>query len=111
MTRRECEEVLDIADMYLHLQQSFERLEDRTGIEEWKVTFPGFDGNYETKQLAYFRYLRYDDNRFTNLPSGDDRYNSHHPTLDRSRGMLAVWQDMDRLKVLTREEILRVVEA
>lgn len=37
--------VIDILDMFSILQDSYNRLEDKTGIEEFKLKFSGFDFN------------------------------------------------------------------
>lgn len=41
MTEEECREVLDILTMFQVLRQSFERLADKSGIEEGAVRFDG----------------------------------------------------------------------
>lgn len=90
MTEQECREVLDILSMFQVLRQSFERLADKSGVEEDAVRFGGFDGNNEGKQMGYTRYYcgRPGDRRF----EGDvdpDNLNSHSRRLPLYRAMLA----------------------
>ena len=49
-------EVLDILDMYNDLQWSLEQLDDKEGLSEEDVKFPGWDGN-STQGELYFAML------------------------------------------------------
>jgi len=110
VTEDECREVLDILEMFSVLKRDYEALskEDRDGIDEWRVKFAGFDGNYETKQMAYARYFcGLDDGRYQELDRGDD-FNSHMPTLDRYRAMVGEWKGSANKYELTKEDIIRI---
>lgn len=119
MSAAECEEVLNILQMFLVLGQSWNALEDRSGIDESAVRFGGFDGNNETKQLGYTRwYCSHDGGRFEGDVNPHD-LNSHAQRLPRYRAMLVEYNGVKDGKtgvgstdyLLTREELLRVTSA
>ncbi|MBI5217218.1 MAG: YfbU family protein [Ignavibacteriae bacterium] len=108
MTKEECLEVIDILTMFDTLKISFERLSDKSGIEQSQIEFLGFDGNNEIKQMAYAQYFCTGTiPRFTNLNRGDN-FNSHMPTLSRYRAMLIEWKKLPRDRNLTKDEILKI---
>jgi uncharacterized protein len=122
MTEEECREVLGILSMFQVLRQSFERLADKSGIEEGAVRFGGFDGNNETKQMGYTEYYcgrrRPNDRRF----EGDvdlNNLNSHSERLPRYRAMLAEYNRIKTTKtglgmddyLFTKDEIAAVASA
>lgn len=109
MTEEESTEVIDILDMFSTIKSNYGKLKDKSGIEEWRVTFAGFDGNHETKQMAYARYYcRSGGGRFQDLERGDN-FNSHMPVLDRYRKMLAEWKRIGQKRDLTKEDIIQIV--
>ena len=105
----ECREVIDILDMCQALRRSYEKLGNKSGIEEWRVHFRGFDGNEETGHMAYARYLTEDEGKFQELRNGG--LNSHCPTLDRYRSMLSEWERSPNKSELTREDLVRIAHA
>lgn len=113
----DCTEVLDTLAMYESLQQAYDELTDKSGIEEHQVRFPGFDGNNESTRIGYCRHFceRGDDRRYESLRRPAD-WNSHMPSVDGYRRMLEVWYPMrDRMlqqlsdESLTKAEILEVL--
>ena len=111
VTEEECREVIDILSMFDTLRHSYENLPDKSGIEEWRVKFAGFDGNNEVKQMAYARYFcNLDGGRFVHLERADD-FNSHCPVLDRYRSMLSEWKQSEKKHELSKEDIIRIAEA
>jgi len=108
MTEEECEEVVDILEMFSALKRAYQSLKDKSGIQDWSIKFAGFDGNNETKQMAYARYFcRSGGGRYTELDRGDD-FNSHMPVLGRYREMFAKWKEMGEKREMTNEDIVRV---
>lgn len=135
LPRRESGWVMDVLDMFTHLEHSLSRLteSDRQVLDKEvsvrSLTFWGFDANYpdESRWLRYARHLIATD-RWMNLAEHFDdqheRGNSHMPTTDLYRRMLAeftpIWKDKLRAAqqdysggayVLTVDELRRVARA
>lgn len=114
LTEQECREVLDIFNMYRALTFSYEKLEDKSGVEKESIKFRGFDGNdeEEIKRLIYTRYFINDLDRFEELKYDNDRpdFNSHWPMLEKYRSMLSSWFKINKKFELSREEIIRIVD-
>jgi uncharacterized protein YfbU (UPF0304 family) len=117
MTEDESREVLDILNMFRVLRQSWEKLPGNAGIERSLIEFDGFDGNNETKQMAYTEF-------YCTLPGGRfedevvvDNLNSHSERLPRYRAMLAEYNRIKESKprsgsmdsyLFTKDEIAAV---
>lgn len=112
MSEEECREVLDILDMYRALTFSYRDLDDKSNLPEWKIEFPGFDGNNEPKQMKYTEYFINDLNRFSELRDDSDfpDYNSHSPMLEKYRRMLSKWNEFDQKQNLSKDEIIEILE-
>lgn len=96
MTIEECQEVLDILEMYrgiIYSYQAILRDKTATSLKPCDVMFPGFDGNNEFKQLSYVRYFIEDLDRYSEIQELDhtDNFNSHGQMLSKYRNMLAKW--------------------
>lgn len=108
MTRVECEEVIDILSMFRSLHDA----KDKGEVEEYQITFQGFDGNdrTEVKYLAYARYFcESDGGRFQELKGGD--YNSHSLMLGTYRRMLKAWKESNKQYQLTKQDVERIAES
>jgi uncharacterized protein len=103
----ECAEVRDILELHraLHLSAM------KVGVEPDKVRFRGFDGNNETAQMAYTRYLLGDCGLWAELHRKGHGYNSHSVTLGRYRGMVQQWKVIGGKHDLSKEEIERILAA
>jgi uncharacterized protein YfbU (UPF0304 family) len=111
MSAGESREVLDILSMFEVLGDSYERLQDKSGIEEWQIKFGGFDGNNETGEMGYVAFLVEQDDRFTHVVERG-KYNSHCPCLARYRRMLEYFsRNFPDSQLLTKEQMLEVVNA
>lgn len=115
LSEDECKEVLDILDMYRALTFGLQKLSDNHDLQNHHYArFHGFDGNHETKRMAYVRYFVYELDRFGELVERtDDDFNSHFPTLEVYRSMLEEWRKIpppERFQ-LDAEGIRRVLEA
>lgn len=108
LSNRECNEVLEILAMHSVLHFSYQGLDDKEGIT---IRFSGFDGNKETKQMAYARFYINELQEYTELieivQSPD--FNSHCPTLQLYRLMLDEWEKCTDKNNLTRDEINRII--
>jgi uncharacterized membrane protein YeaQ/YmgE (transglycosylase-associated protein family) len=89
--------------MYSSIQRSFEALDDKTGIEEWRTWFPGFDGDLETTHKVYARNVVEKEHRFTDLKPSTEDFDSHTPMVKRYRRMI---ENRDEL---TREDIISIL--
>lgn len=97
---RKVGEVLDILDMWEAIERSFEdlpragkqRIESEAAPFGKKPTFHGFDDNKETAYLSIARYLVEDLERFERF--GGRNFNSHMPSVDAYRRMLAIYLPM-----------------
>lgn len=98
LSRRTCIEVLDILEMYSELLWSFQKLKDKSGVKETDIWFPGFDGNYEGRQMSYANYFLFDLDRYESLHNQvkKNRCNSHCPMLDTYRKMLRAFRPLKR---------------
>ena len=112
MSEEECQEVIDILSMYRSLTYSYQKLEDKSGIEESDIRFPGFDGNNETNQYSYTNYFIIELDRFKELTGGSEYadFNSHCPMLDLYRRMLSKWKNLKDRNNLTEDEIISIVK-
>ncbi len=110
MAAEECREVIDILEMFSVLKRCYKSLPDKSGIDEAATHFEGFDGNNETKQVAYARHFCGDGDRFSDLDRGDN-FNSHFPTLEPYRRMVAEWEKSPKKHQLSKEDLIRITSA
>ena len=108
----QCQEVVDILDMYRALTFSYRKLE-KPEIEESDIEFRGFDGNNEAAQMVYARYFMNTLGRFEELrDDSHSPYNSHSQMLPAYGRRLEVWKGFgDKRFELSEEQIKKVVEA
>lgn len=113
MSEEDCEEVLNIFDMYRALTYSHEQLVDKEGIDYYDIKFRGFDGNHEAAQLLYAEYFMYDLDKYRELqkPGEHPDHNSHAPTLRKYRAMLLIYNNKPNKNNLSKNDILDIVNA
>jgi uncharacterized protein YfbU (UPF0304 family) len=97
--------------MYSAIQRSFEALDDKTGIEEWRTWFPGFDGDRETTYMGCARYVVEKERRFTDLKTNTENFDSQRPSVNRYRRMEPVWKSIENPDELTREDVISILDA
>jgi uncharacterized protein YfbU (UPF0304 family) len=96
-------EVREIFAMFRALRRSYDAIPDKSGIEDWRITFDGFDANNDTEQ----EYLRI--GRELGVLTRDIRvFNSHMPRLPGYEMMLQEWRNSRDKENLTKEDILRI---
>lgn len=105
-----CREVVDILEMYDFLQRSYDRLEDKEGIEEWMIEFQGFDGNNEPELIGYAEFIMEKNGQFQSVRHNED-LNSHMPSISRYRDMLQKWKASPNKHNLSKTEIIRITSA
>lgn len=104
-----CKEVRSILDMFRNLQNSLRGNEASDELIRSSM-FPGFDGNEESAHHSYALYLLEDKGLWKGLENRENTWNSHHPTLDGYRSMLAEFESVGRFPY-SNEEVERVLAA
>ena len=107
LSRDECTEVRKILGMYSDLGYGYGQLSDKSGIEPYSVTFPGFDGNNEGAYLDFAEFIKEDPSMY----HGVEVKNSHGPFLESMRRMLVEWEKCENRTPLTRVDILAITSA
>jgi uncharacterized protein YfbU (UPF0304 family) len=110
-----CQQVVDILDMYRAITFALAKIDPDDELQKhYYARFDGFDGNNETRQVAYARYYVHKLDRFKELlERTDDDFNSHSPALATYRQMLSVWQALpsERRYRLARVDLELVLKA
>ena len=110
MREEDAEFVVTILGIYSDLRESYQQLDDKSGIEPYQVEFPGFDGNNEGELLAFSRALRNSDRFVDTVPERGK--NSHMPTRDIYSRMMEKWEELGKPHFpLSREQILTLLAA
>ena len=105
---------MNILDVWTHIEESFDDLPvaDRrrvmTEAKPYGPKFRGFDGNYEGDQYSIAKFLIERTGRFSNIDS--KKLNSHMPTLDGYRRMVAAHKKTNRGASLSANEIVRLLK-
>ena len=108
MSNDSCREVREILEMYRSIDAAMANAPDESAtVPEKKLKFPGFDGNDETKQYAYARFLLHTLDRWKESKSED--LNTHRPMLPTYREMLARWRDSASCYELSRTDVQRIL--
>jgi hypothetical protein len=99
LSREAQEEILSTLDMYRHIQWSYDSLEDKQGLSEKDVAFPGWDGH--RNELGFARRFCYRNEEGQGYDGKPDRYDmikpspafdSHWPTIYRYRAMFQAYE-------------------
>lgn len=99
--------VLEILELYEVISDSYEALTDKSNIDAKKVLFSGFDGNYETEFMGFVDALK-KNNRFVSVIESGTR-NSHSPKAHVYESMLNKWEELDKSRQLTKEQLLDIL--
>ena len=114
MSVEECKEVLDILDMYRAITFSYQKLEDKGELESHSyLKFRGFDGNNETKQMAYAQYFMINLDRYQELKYGQTSpdLNSHMQMMSKYRNMLNEWKKYKDKYHLSKDHLESILNA
>lgn len=109
LSDQDTELVLNILAVYRAIQDSYEALSDKTGIEKHDLTFPGFDGNNEAELLGFSRALAANGNYRDTI--GDPARNSHSGTADMYSRMIEEWKRLGKPYKCTKEQIVAILKA
>ena len=102
--------VLTILGIYSDMYASYRELPDKSGIEEDRLHFPGFDGNNESDLLGFAEALRKHD-RFVET-IGPSAKNSHIPTTEKYKKMIRKFEELGKPRYpYTREQIAAILDA
>jgi uncharacterized protein YfbU (UPF0304 family) len=74
-------------------------------------TFPGFDGNHETRLMAYGRDLRDRQHHWQYVAAASDDLNSHHPTVDMYERMIEAWKRLGKPNKLSEDQYAEIAGA
>ncbi len=106
--------VVDVLQLHRILKLSYERLEDKTGINPGDIEFAGFDGNNESKNHAYARFQK-NQGKWQETNAAQ---NSHSmTTISRYPRMLKKWEEIEAERSsdpgfeLTAAEIKRIINS
>lgn len=110
LNEKDCIEVLNILDMFSVVKRTYEELVDKAGIDDWTVSFSGFDGNNESLQFGYTYFLVKKQGKF-HWVIQDNQFNSHAPVLDSYRRMVEAWRESKNQYELTKDDIIRITKA
>jgi len=105
-----CKLVLDVLSLHEKLHFSYEKLTDKDGIDADSIKFRGFDGNNETEYMGYAQYFCHQLQRYTILFKSNFDFNSHFPSLDRYKAMLAVAQNLPKSEYFSAEQIKAIIK-
>jgi uncharacterized protein len=97
MSEEESVEVIHILGMYEAIKDSYDALPDKSGIEDWRVRFIGFDGNHEGTQLGYLYFMVEKDEKFSHVVD-KNKLNSHMPRLGYYRAMLNRYKEKGEIR-------------
>ena len=113
MSEAKCRQVLDILDMYRAITFRLSEMPADDPLREHHLAkFTGFDGNNETRQMAYARYFVVDLDRYSELRQDEYPYfNSHCPMLSTYETMLERWNAAVHKHKLTRDEVATILGA
>lgn len=93
MTVEESKEVWNTMDMFLSIDRSIQKVGPEEFEGNYHKRFSGYDGNNETKFMAFASYTVERLKRFTHLPLEEPNYfNSHSPRREIYLRMLNEWE-------------------
>lgn len=101
--------VLDILRIYEALQDSHAKLNDKSGIDEGDLIFPGFDGNNESELLTFARALSQNGNYHHVV--GDHPKNHHSETREMYGRMIQKWNQLGKPYPFDKDQIAAILKA
>ena len=111
LSEKECQEVLDILDMYRAITFGLQKLDEGDDLQKHDLAkFRGFDGNHEGQLMAYVRYFIVDLGRYDELKEGKlPSFNSHQKMLTTYQNMIQRWRGIESRFELSREQIADIL--
>lgn len=113
----EVKEVANYLDMWSIIEAGMKKLDAaaKKEVEDscyGRTTFPGFDGNNESRHYSVANFLIKEMGRWTEFAKRD--LNSHHATLDRAERMYKVFEPMRAkldLNTLSKAQLIAILGA
>ncbi|MGR2923027.1 YfbU family protein [Acinetobacter sp. 1125_18A] len=99
--------VLNILRVFEVLKDSYNALNNKSGISIQDVSFAGFDGNHEPEFIGFVDALNKAHRFSSTIEAGV--LNSHTPKADRYRIMIQKWHELDKSNRLTKDQILYIL--
>ncbi|KAB0653898.1 YfbU family protein [Acinetobacter bohemicus] len=100
--------VVETLSLYTTLRNNYDDLDDKTVIDEHKITFLGFDGNNESELMTFTKALKEND-RFTRIIE-KGLTNSHSPMRHKYQTMLNKWKELNKKEILTLDELIFITD-
>lgn len=115
LSEDQCRFVLDVLNLYRIIEKYQDANPQDQDIREhtWG-RFRGFDETNESKYLSFARFLLRKQRKFEEFArhaGNTDNFTSDGPTLSKYRNMVAAWKAQGKEGDLSREKILRILEA
>ena len=110
MSVEDSREVIDTLTMFRVLKYAVRDMKVKPEVDDWRLKFAGYDGNYETQHMAYAEYFcKHDGGRFEDLEITD--FNSHSACVDGYGRMVTEWNKSKDINNPTKEEVERIAAA
>lgn len=113
MSKEEGQFVLDILDLYRAIEDVKRRTKDSDLISHPSSVFRGFDGNNETAEMAFCRFLIDRQGKFEEQKRNASRngsFNSHTPMKEKYRRMLEAADSVD-IWTMDSQEALQIINS
>lgn len=89
----ECNEVGIVLYMYRTIQLTNNSIKDKSGIDQKKIFFWGFDGNHEKSQISCMEKIIENSENFQDF---EYSFNSHYPMEDTYKKMLEKYNELPK---------------
>jgi len=103
--------VIDTLRMFVALGDAYAALDDKTGINQDRLRFEGFDGHREGLQVHFAKYLVHEGPRFAEVQEGTDGCDSHRCLFMLYCRMVDEWRKSANPNLLTRADVVRITSA
>jgi uncharacterized protein len=109
-SHRESDETDEILAMFDCLQRRYRTLDDNFGIDEYRLSFPGFDQKTERDYLGYAQFALSREGRYPSL-AAQPQLAAGGPMLKQYRRMLEEWKKRGCSTELERDDVIAILNA
>lgn len=111
MSEKECIFVLNVLGLFEKIDDLKTTFTDKAFLDHTFSTFRGFDGNDESKELSFVKFLIFKDDRFGKLSQTfSEDLNSHMPMKDKYFRMLTKFNSLNSPQ-LSFDDLLSILDA